>query len=126
METQAKLAVQELIDQNGVNLIWSFILDFENSVNPDETVKQEIFLWRSKANEIIHKNDNIVKEVKNILKIGIGKKDALHLASAIEGKVKYFITVDKGILKKDGEIGEIRIVSPIESIDILEEDQNEK
>ena len=126
LETQAKLAIQALVNENELNLIWSFILDYENSVNPDENIKQEIFNWRSLAKITIRKNDTILKKAKEILKIGLGKKDALHLASAFDGKVDYFITVDKGILKKDSEIREIKIVNPIKFIEIYEETKNEK
>ena len=50
LETEAKLAIQELINDNKLNLAWSFILDFENNANPDEIIRDEIFLsasWRT-------------------------------------------------------------------------------
>jgi len=43
LETQAKLSIQKMIKYGKIDLAWSFILDFKNSVNPDETVKREIF-----------------------------------------------------------------------------------
>ncbi len=51
-ETQAKLMIQELVKSNMFTLIWLFILDFENSANPDENVKEEIFA-RDKSNQNI-------------------------------------------------------------------------
>lgn len=61
-------------------------------------------------------------EISNSLAdIGIKKKDSLHIASAIESKSKFFITVDKGILKKENIINEIIIINPINFIQLLEE-----
>lgn len=39
-ETQAILAIQELIIDAKLELIWSFILDFENQANPDEVIRE--------------------------------------------------------------------------------------
>lgn len=125
METQAKLAIQELVRNEKINIVWSFILDFENSANPDETIKQEIHLWRQKACFQIMKNEAIMNKAKKMTELGFRKKDALHIASAIEGKVHYFITVDKGILKKKNKVKELMIMSPIEFITFLEEQNNE-
>lgn len=125
LETQAKLAIQELISESKLQLIWSFILDFENASNPDEVIKQEIATWREKAFCIMGKNDNIVVIAKDISEIGISNKDSLHIASAVEALADYFITVDKGILKKRAQLGQVEICSPIEFITLLEANNNE-
>ena len=59
------------------------------------------------------------------MKAGFGKKDALHIACAIEANVDFFVTVDKGILKKRNSIDRLRIVSPIEFMELMEKN-NEK
>ena len=56
----------------------------------------------------------------------MGNKDSLHIASAISAKCNYFITVDKGILKKNQVIDYIDVVDPIEFIDICEGCLHEK
>nr|VFK35097.1 MAG: hypothetical protein BECKMB1821I_GA0114274_11003 [Candidatus Kentron sp. MB]VFK77083.1 MAG: hypothetical protein BECKMB1821H_GA0114242_10983 [Candidatus Kentron sp. MB] len=50
--------------------------------------------------------------------IGIGLKpiDSLHIACAIALQCDYFITVDKGILKKSRDIRSPNIISPIDFI----------
>jgi len=120
LETYAKLAIQDLINENEINLIWSFILDYENNANPDEIVKQEIFGWRNKAHKIVNKNSTILETAQRIKDTGFGNKDALHIASSIEVNADYFITVDKGILKKRNFIKNLKIVNPIDFITILE------
>ncbi len=42
LETQAKLAIQELVKDKEIVLVWSFILDYENQANPDKIIKNEI------------------------------------------------------------------------------------
>ena len=109
LETQAKLSIQEMVRFDNLSLAWSFILDFENNANPDEIVKKEIFCWRNFSSVVINKTLNIVNKAKELIEIGFGKKDALHIAAAIEADVIFFITVDKGILRKRGLVNNITI-----------------
>ena len=100
LETYAKLAVQDLINEKEINLSWSFILDYENNANPDEIIKQEIFSWRNKAYKMINRNDTLLQAAQILKESGFGNKDALHIAASKEADADYFITVDKGILKR--------------------------
>ena len=124
LETQAKLKIQENVRDHKINLIWSSMLDFENSENPDQAIQQEISTWRNRASIIIHQNKNIIEKAEQIYSYGISKKDALHISYAIEANCDFFITADKGILKKNHHVKELTIVSLIEYINILE-DNNE-
>ena len=65
-------------------------------------------------------NINLIEKALNFIQSGFGKKDALHLASAISGKSDYFITVDKGILRKKHSLENLIILNPIEFIQHLE------
>lgn len=120
LETYAKLAIQDLVNEKEINLIWSFILDYENNANPDEIVKHEISGWRNKAYKMVNRNTPLLKAAQRIKDAGFGNKDALHIASAVEVNADYFITVDKGILKKRNLIKNLEIVNPIDFITILE------
>ena len=120
LETYAKLAIQDLVNEKEIDLVWSFILDYENNANPDEVVKQEILGWRNKAYKIVNRNSPLINEAQKIKDAGFGNKDALHIAASIEANVDYFITVDKGILKKKNFIKNLEIVNPIDFITILE------
>ncbi len=42
--------------------------------------------------------------------------DAIHLASAAASDCDWFITVDKGILKKVKNVGRMRVANPLEYI----------
>lgn len=50
---------------------------------------------------------------------------SLHIAAAIEDKIDYFITVDKGILQKKNHIEKLLIFNPIDFISFLEGKNNE-
>ncbi len=104
-----------------LNLVWSFILDFENSANPNQIIKDEIFSWRYFSHVMVHLEPDIIEHANNLIKYGFGKKDALHIACASKAKADFFITVDKGILKKANVVDDLRIVNPIIFINYLEE-----
>lgn len=127
IETQAKLGIQDLIEEEkSIYLIWSFMMDYENASNPDSFVSREISYWRNKASIIVKKNEFIVKQAEELFAAGFGKKDSIHIASAIDAGAGFFITVDKGIINKRDKVGSLRICSPIDFISILEEKNYEK
>jgi predicted nucleic acid-binding protein len=116
LETEAKLYIQQLIIQKKMQLVWSYILDFENSKNPFEERKRKIERWKFLAVEDVEENTEILSIAKELEKIGLKKIDALHVACAIYTKCNYFITTDKGILKKSKYIKWIEITDPISFI----------
>ena len=122
LETQAKLSIQDLVNKNQLDLVWSFILDYENSFNPDESIEHEISLWRDKACSVVKKNSTIVNNAMTFIASGFGQKDSLHIAAAIDATADYFITVDKGILRKQQMISDLKIINPIDFIRIFEGD----
>jgi hypothetical protein len=46
LQTEAKLHVQEMIRDGAISLIWSAIMDIENSANPDLNRKVAIADWQ--------------------------------------------------------------------------------
>jgi len=52
--------------------------------------------------------------------IGLKAKDALHVASAIEGKAQYFLTTDDKILNKLSKFTEIKVIDPIEFVKVFD------
>jgi predicted nucleic acid-binding protein len=117
LETEAKLFVQRAILQNKFELVWSYILDYENSANPYHNRKQAITKWRNMAVLDVDASETVVNCGKKIMQKGIKTKDALHLACAIEAKCDYFLTTDKKLLKTDFD--EIIAINPIDFIKLL-------
>jgi len=61
LETEAKLRIQEEVRVGRFKLIWSYILDYENSKNPYEDRKLRIKGWRKYAVTDIQENDEPCK-----------------------------------------------------------------
>src|ERR1700749_1435778 len=121
LETDAKLYVQFMIRNGDIELAWSYILDFENDANPFPERKYTIENWKQLSIINIIENSNVLKRANNFAKQGLKAKDALHLACAIETKCEYFLTTDDFIQRKSKDINEIKVLNPIEFINIIEE-----
>lgn len=120
LETEAKLYIQNEIFKNVIELVWSYILDYENEQNPFVERKEAIREWKNLAVIDIEENEIILRKAKELIKIGLKSKDALHIACAIEGKAEYFLTTDDKILRKGKYVKEIKIIDLLEFIKMLE------
>jgi len=121
IETEAKLYIQFKIAQKELYLAWSYILDYENSVNPYPDRKVIIEKWKSRSYKNVIENPVILNDAKQIGKLGVSSKDALHIACAIDADCDYFITTDDGILNKLKDYPLIRIINPVNIINLLKE-----
>ncbi len=120
IESQAKLFVQEKIRLNEIELVWSYILDYENSFNPHEERQSVINNWQKYAMIDISENKQVIRHAKLIMEKGVKNKDALHVACAIEGKCDYFLTTDDLILKKLKDFELISVLNPVDFVTLLE------
>ncbi|MDR2705708.1 MAG: PIN domain-containing protein [Planctomycetaceae bacterium] len=114
LESEAKLFVQQEILRGKLELVWSFILEYENSVNPYINRKKAIVTWRKVACLTVAVSDKIYELTEQIMATGIKKKDALHLACAIQAKCDFFLTTDKRLL--NSRIENITILNPLDFI----------
>jgi predicted nucleic acid-binding protein len=118
LETKAKLFIQNLAIENKIHLVWSYILDYENSKNSHHQKASAIQNWQKIAIEDIDEARAIIEISKVIQRKGIKNADALHLACAIHARCNFFITVDKRIMKYRSD--KIIICDPVEFIRIWE------
>ena len=118
LESEAKLFIQKEILMGRFELAWSYILDYENSVNPYNDRKITIAGWRKIAVVDIDVSKEIIALANQIILKSIKKKDALHVACAITAKCQYFFTTDKKLLNK--KIDEIILINPLDFIRELE------
>jgi len=121
LETEAKLYIQDKIKLGEIELVWSYMLEQENEDNPFEDKRENIQQWVELAVMDISESENILIQAENFLKIGFKNKDALHIACAIVSGANYFITTDKGILKKGKTISEVQIVNPMDFLNEQED-----
>jgi predicted nucleic acid-binding protein len=118
LETQAKLHIQGLVYDNKIELVWSFILKFENSRNVYQSKRTAISRWEKLSSAFIEKSEEIRTTAREIMITGIKAADAAHVACAIAGNCDYFITVDKRLLKYQDN--RIIICNPIDYINNTE------
>jgi predicted nucleic acid-binding protein len=112
IESEAKLKIQAEIHAGRLSLIWSYILDAENTANPFEERKTAIENWKNNAIIDINENSEIIDSAIALTKIGLRSKDALHIACAISANCNYFITTDDAILNKNSMIDNLTIIDP--------------
>ena len=114
LETEAKLKIQQNIMEEGIELIWSYMLDLENNDNPNEIIRSAIFEWKSLCVCDIIESEQLLVKAEEIVNYGIDSKDAVHIACAIAGKADLFFTTDNDIIKRGKDIKEIKILNPVQ------------
>ncbi len=112
LEAEAKLHIQERIQQGALELVWSYILDYENLANPFEERKSIIQEWKARATIDVDASPEILTKANLLREMGLRGKDALHLSCSISANCDFFITTDDTILKKTAGFEEIKVVDP--------------
>ena len=113
LEAEAKLGVQEMILAEKIELAWSYILDFENHMNPFEQRNMLVRQWRTLATVDTEETKEIIEKAEGLVQMGLNSKDALHLACAISLGCDYFLTTDDHLIKKAVGIEVIKVADPI-------------
>lgn len=119
LETEAKLFIQEKIIEGQIELVWSYILDFENEANPYEERRNAIKDWKQKASLDQEENKDILNEARMLETKGLKGKDALHVACAIAARCDYLVTSDDQIINKLKEFEKIIVLNPVDIISII-------
>jgi hypothetical protein len=112
LETEAKLCIQERIRSGTLELVWSYMLDFENVANPFEERRTTISGWQQYATRDIEETATILQHANLLAGRGLKAKDALHIVCAIAGACTYFVTTDDDILKRRQDIQDITVIDP--------------
>ena len=113
LETEAKLKIQEKVRLGTFQLIWSYILDYENNRNPFQERKVRIKKWKKYAVEDLEENSKVIETARQLRGKGFHKIDSLHIACAIIAECEYFMTTDDQILKRARLLNDIKINDPI-------------
>lgn len=122
LETEAKQFIQDLVKIKEIELLWSYVLDFENSRNSSDEKRLSIQSWKELAIQNILENEVVLTRMESLEELGFKSLDALHIACAIEGNADIFLTTDNGILTRKNLVKEIRLMNPIH---FFEEKQDE-
>ena len=113
LETQAKLYIQNLVKDKQIELVTSYILEYENG-----QVIAEFMETNESYYVGIERDSDVAKIAEPIMQTGVKEKDAFHVACAILAKCDYFITTDDRLLKYQD--GRLPLVTPEEFIRRME------
>jgi len=120
LETEAKLYIQEKIVKGEIQLVWSYVLDYENVFNPFEERRGVITRWRALAVRDVSESQEILSQARAIQILGLKSKDALHLACALSETCDFFLSTDDMIIKKMAGFEKIKALNPIIFLEVLE------
>ena len=113
LETAAKLLVQAQMRSGAIEYAWSDELDGEVKDSPFRDQRKRILPWRDAAAVRIAITSEIVRRGREFMQLGVKTADALHLACAEAADCDWFLTVDRGILKKIQNVGTMRVANPL-------------
>jgi len=118
-EAAAKMYIQSLVKYKCLALYSSFMLFFEISDNPVKCNIEHILNFVNEYSAFFINEDrgNDIKPIsEEIMKTGVKKKDAVHLACSIIAGCDYFITTDRRVLNYKTDM--LKVVNPIEFVEI--------
>lgn len=121
LESIAKLYIQNMIKEGKLELAWSYLLELENDENPYPDKRISIAKWKDISFITVEESEELLVKAEEFLKFGIKPKDAIHIACAIYSGCDYFLTTDKGILKKAISVSDLQILGPLEFLNQLED-----
>lgn len=113
LETEAKLRIQEDVRGGTYELVWSYILDYENRKNPFPERREQIGKWRDYSVADIEEDEGVLRIAAAVNNKGIKKIDSLHIGCAVKAGADCFLTTDDAVLKIASLIEDIRITDPI-------------
>ena len=121
LETEAKLYIQQKVKEGEYELVWSYMLDYENEFNPNKGKKKLIEKWEKLCKLYIKENENILSGIEILEKIGVHGKDTVHIACAVNAEADFFITTDYKLIKNCTGVSFIQVINPVDFIKNIEE-----
>lgn len=120
-EAEAVLGLLALCETSVLDLVVSGVHVVENQKNPYPDRRAHVDDVLSLAHIYVSTNTAVLLRAKQYETLGIGRLDALHLASAVEADVAYFCTTDDRLLQKGkaADTGTVSVVSPLELVVLL-------
>jgi len=119
LETEAKLFIQQGIISGHYELVWSYILEYENNQNKFADKRNAIYDWKKIAKVNCVENEKIIEYAERLYDKNVRTKDALHIACSVYTNSDYFLTTDKHLYNL--KLDEIKIINPLTFINEVEE-----
>ncbi len=116
LEAEAKLEIQQRVLQGQVELVWSYIFEFENEANPFAERRDSIRRWKAHAVADVGESPDVLALAGRLVNDGFRTKDAIHLACAVQTGADYFVTTDDELLRKCYGMRQITVTNPVEFV----------
>ena len=110
----SEVGIQHLMRTGVVEYAWSKVLDYELGQSPYFDQIDEICDWVDWAAVYVNMDDSIAADGAAIMRYGVKRMDALHLASAKAAGCDWFLTTDRGILKHVDFLDGMRVANPVD------------
>ncbi len=122
LESEAVLAILDLLEAGVVRLVSSEILFFEIERNSEALSRAYALEVMSLAAVQIETGQEVQDLAGRFALQGLRPADALHLASAVYGQADFFCTCDDKLLRRARTVdtSPTRVVSPLELIEEIE------
>lgn len=129
-ETEAFLGILERVDTGEMTLVSSDILEAEISRMPDIQKRRLVRLYLDRCEQRVPIGMRIAGKAQELVEqCGLKNRDALHVASACAGEVRWFLTCDdrlankrEAVLQMTKEFGsEVEMLNPVEFLEQLEQ-----
>ena len=125
LQTEAKLDIQQSVREGKIALVWSAVLDLENTANADIERSKVINGWKPLAVIDMEVTPQIESLAEEFASIGVKPMDALHVASAITAGATFLLTTDKQLLKKMAVEPRVRVIDPVDFIKTQQDKNHE-
>lgn len=122
LECTAIEGIYALAEAGRLELTWSFMLDYENSLNPHADRKEWVELLSRLCTDTIAPSPQILTLARRLMKLRkLKPRDAIHVACAQFTGCDFFITCDDVLIKRASRgdrrsVLQVPIVNPVEFI----------
>jgi len=114
LETEAVLRVLTRIMEGKDTFLWSWVMSFENDKHPNPDRRDEIAVWEARSERFVGLSNELEERARQIAKSGISSLDALHLASAEEGRADVMLTCDDILVRRSRRLTlALRVLNPV-------------
>lgn len=103
-----------------VRLAWSYVLDFECSLNPFVERRTAVMRWRSLAVVNLVQTPSILARGNELAASGLSTFDALHVACAEAASAEVFVSTDDRLLRKTQTLTPLAALLPGRALEKIE------
>ena len=120
VEAEAALVLVQLVENGGLDLLSSDALVYEISKTPDPLRRDFALAVLDQATLFVEASSEVVARADKFVQTGVPPLDALHVASAVEGRAEYFCTSDDRLLRRTRRL-ELEDTEAVSLLRLIEE-----